>query len=454
LVSETSQLKLFLKRITSGSGTFHYQVTVTLGVNILLSAIGLITGPLAAHLLGPAGRGDLAAIQTWPTFFTALALCGIPEAVVYFSARFPRKAGQYMTAAVILTLLIAVPVIIVAYFLLPILLAAQSANVIHMARFYLVYVILEILLLIQINTLYGRGDFFVWNALRGIPSILWFVLLLVGFFIGQVSPGWLATTYLVALSILVIPWHLVIKRRLDPPLWPPEITQWKPFLQYGLPLVTAGVPLRLNLNMDQMLMAGLFSSETLGFYIIAVAWSGALTPIVQSIGKVLFPKTASEKSLTQQGIFLSRGVRLAFTLSIFCSIPIFFLTPLAIRLLFGADFSPAIPAAYILVGASIFLNLKTVLQEGARGIGAPYLVLWSECVGLIFTAILLLALLRPFGIIGAAVASLVAYFITSVFLSWQLSKKINVTLYRMLCPQKEDFESILNVLMISKLTKK
>ena len=47
----------------------------------------MLTGALAARLLGPDGRGQLAAIQMWPNFLAAIANLGLPEALVYFSAR-------------------------------------------------------------------------------------------------------------------------------------------------------------------------------------------------------------------------------------------------------------------------------------------------------------------------------------------------------------------------------
>src|SRR5438105_3237267 len=109
---------------------------VTFAVNACLALLGLVTGGLLARLLGPQGRGELAAIQTWPTNIASLAMLGLAEATVYFSAREPRQAGRHLSSAMALALLVSPPVGLVAYLLMPVLLNAQSAHVIQAARWY------------------------------------------------------------------------------------------------------------------------------------------------------------------------------------------------------------------------------------------------------------------------------------------------------------------------------
>jgi O-antigen/teichoic acid export membrane protein len=74
---------------------------ITATVNLVLAVLGMMSGVLAARLLGPHGRGELAAIQTWPGVIGTLAMLGMPEAIVYYSARDERGAGRYLGSAVI-----------------------------------------------------------------------------------------------------------------------------------------------------------------------------------------------------------------------------------------------------------------------------------------------------------------------------------------------------------------
>src|SRR5713101_7310699 len=80
------------------------RVSGTFLANIALYVLAAATGPLTARLLGPEGRGALAAIQLWPGAIAMFAMLGLPESIVYFSAREPNRAGQWLTTSVLLGL--------------------------------------------------------------------------------------------------------------------------------------------------------------------------------------------------------------------------------------------------------------------------------------------------------------------------------------------------------------
>ena len=53
---------------------FGSHLLLTAATNVILALLGLLTGILAARLLGPQGRGELAAIQAWPSFIATVAI--------------------------------------------------------------------------------------------------------------------------------------------------------------------------------------------------------------------------------------------------------------------------------------------------------------------------------------------------------------------------------------------
>jgi O-antigen/teichoic acid export membrane protein len=117
-------------------------------------------------------------------------------------------------------------------------------------------------------------------------------------------------------------------------------------------------------------------------------------------------------------------------------------TPWVLPFLFGAAFAAAIPAALIMVGASAIAAVNTVLEEGLRGLGRPMAVLWAELCGLAVTAVALLILLRPLGIVGAALASVCGYstvLVTLVIASRTLTHYAPMALLR---PGREEIEQI------------
>jgi O-antigen/teichoic acid export membrane protein len=96
----------------------------------------------------------------------------------------------------------------------------------------------------------------------------------------------------------------------------------------------------------------------------------------------------------------------------------------------------------VLVGAASIASVNMVVEEGLRGLGRPVLVLWAELCGLAVTMVALLFLLRPFGIMGAALASVLGYsavLITLVVASRTLTHLAPMAL---LCPGRAEIEQI------------
>src|SRR5687768_6054888 len=58
----------------------------TVTATAVILGCGLITGLLAARSLGPAGRGELAAITVWANVLLYAGTLGLPEAVAFFAA--------------------------------------------------------------------------------------------------------------------------------------------------------------------------------------------------------------------------------------------------------------------------------------------------------------------------------------------------------------------------------
>jgi O-antigen/teichoic acid export membrane protein len=416
---------------------FGGRVLLTMGTNVALSLLNLVTGILAARFLGVEGRGELAAIQTWPTFIAMMAMLGLPDALVYFVARETDTAGRYLGSAVVLALLSSLLFWAAGYLAMPILLAAQSVEVVTAARSYLLLIPLFALVAIPYHALRGLNDFAVWNGIRLTPSIGWLVVLAVAWLFGRAEPPFLASSYLTVLAILALPLTYIIVRRVPGPLRL-EIHRWRALLHYGIPSVVGTVPQVLNLRLDQMLMAALLPAKLLGLYVVAVAWSSAVNPLLSAVGTVLFPKVASQDGRDQQARAFAQGCRLGTLLSVCMASTLIVLTPWGVSILFGIEFTPAIPSAFILVVAGAIAGLNSVMEEGLRGLGYPASVMQAEFSGLVVTAISLLVLLSPLGILGAALASLFSYGTVTIFLATHARRLTGYSLSVLLFPTGRD----------------
>ena len=390
------------------SRAIRRDAAVTAATNICIAVMGFCTGIITARMLGPHGRGELAAIQTAPSFIASFAMIGMPETLVYFSAQKPGRAARYLGTATGLSLTACVPFVAIAFLAMPLLLHAQGTGIVAAARWYLLIAPIWALAGMMYHPLRGIGDFQAWNGLRLIVPVCALCVLGLALVFGRKTADFVAFGNLFASALICIPSAWIVHKRLAGP-YTPDSAQVGPMLRYGLPCVMTGLPQMLNLRLDQMLMAAFLPSRQLGLYVVAVAWSSAVSPLLTSIGTTLLPGVASADDHARASIRMSEGVRMTALLAIAVSVLVTVMAPFAIRLLYGVRFSGAIPAALILVPASGVLGINFSLQEGIRGFGSPYLVLRAELLGLAVTAVSLALMLRPFGIIGAAVASLLGY---------------------------------------------
>jgi O-antigen/teichoic acid export membrane protein len=405
--------------------------------NLILGVLGMCSGIFVARLLGPGGRGELAAIQTVPSFVGTLAMIGMPEAVVYYSARQPGKAGRYLGSGVALATLASVPFIICAYALMPSMLKAQQASVIQAARSYLWIGVLYATVGMLLHPLRGRSDFLSWNCLRLLVPVSWIGVLTVAWCLNIRTASFIADINLIATALLFFPFALVTLRRIPGPYWP-ELQQFGRMTAYGFPCMMTGLPQTLNFRMDQMLMGAFFAPRALGVYAVAVAWSGAVAPLLNAIGVVILPYVASADDRRHAVSRFIGAVRITSLLALGICTGVAMATPFAMRILFGTRYQDAIPSALVLVPASGLLGINLSLQEGMRGLGHPYAALQAEAIGLLVTAIGLATMLRPLGILGAAVASVVAYSAVTASMLGSAKRILGISALGILLPRSKD----------------
>ncbi|MCR4348026.1 MAG: oligosaccharide flippase family protein [Sulfuricaulis sp.] len=416
---------------------FTHDLAWTTAVNIAATLLGLLTGVMLARILGPEGRGALAAIQNPATILFGVGALGITTAAAYFSGRDPSLAGRLMTTALVALLLWSIPLVAIAYLMMPFLLDAQSASVIHYAQIYLLMIPIQFAAGAPLWVLQGLGKFKLWNILRFQAPVAWLAVIGLTWMLGMVTAGAISLFYL-AVMICVACVFVVLALRKVPPPHQPEVSHLPTLLRYGLPASLTAVPQQLNLRLDQLLMATFLSADTLGLYVVAVAWSGAFSPLLTSVSQVVFPRLAATHDQQVQAETLHRTLRLCVLSAAMLAVMLLALTPLVLPLLFGAAFMSAVPAALVLVVAASIASFNQVASDGLRGIGAPKLPMVAEFIGLGTTVVMLVLLLRRYELMGAAVASLASYLVTLATLVFLISRRTQVSPWKMVIPRRED----------------
>lgn len=409
---------------------------ITFATNLFAMVLGLATGALAARLLGPDGRGQLAAIQLWGLFLINIGAVGVPEALVYFSGRRRQDIGGLVASAWALLLPTSIFWIAAGYYALPRLLAQQDPEVVTYARIFLL--ILPLAYVSRgVVALQGIRDFVSWAIFRVHKPIIYAIILVVLGIRGLATPYSLTLALLVS-SVAGPPLALYLLWRRGIRLQRPSLAQMKSLLSYGFRSFLGSVPDDLNTRLDQLLIALWLSDTELGLYAVAVSWSLVLGPLVRAVGTVTFPYVAGTIDETRRVNLFASSVRTAVLLITILTTLLILLTPLAFPLIFGADFRPAVPVAIVLLVASNFYSLKLVLSNGIKGLGMPEATAYAEITSLILTVVLLVLFLPVFGIMGAAVISLLAYLTATIILILFVLHSHSLTLGALLVINRSD----------------
>jgi O-antigen/teichoic acid export membrane protein len=416
---------------------FGADSAITLGANLAIGLEGAVSGIMAARLLGPEGRGELAAIQTFSGFVAAIATMGMIEAVVYYCARDAQKAGSYMVSAATIALVASVPVLVIAYFLMPVVLAAQSYRVIRAARWYLLMAPVCALVSIPAHALRGRADFVAWNGVRVIPNFNWIVVLASASWFACRNACVLAIAYLAAQAAVFVPVSFIVAKRVPGP-FRAATSDWPGMIRYGFPCSLTNFPQIINLRLDQIVLSMLVPARQLGIYAVAVAWSGVATPLLNAVGAALLPIVAKQSDRPASTAWFAKGMRFASFLAAATCLLLIAVTPISVVTLFGINFQSSVPAALVLVSATSLLALNSVLEQGLLGLGQPYSVLGGELAGLFATVLALSLTVRRLGIMSGALSSLAGYLTVFVALVLRTSQLTRLPARDLLWPRRQE----------------
>ena len=434
-----------LKSISSKMNTqFGGQIFLTAGTAAFLNLIGMVTGIMLARLLGPVGRGEFAVIQLWGSFFATLALMGLSESVLYFSAQDPGNAKQYWISGSFFALVTGLPVLLIGYFVLPWLLQTQSQEIIGITRWYRagLFVLFSIGWM-PLMALQGLKRFPQWNALRTLPYLGWVSVLLMGFVLHGVTPRFLALGYLIANGLTVIV-TIVLTLPMVPGPRALNLRLWPSMARYGAPLMLARIPQSLvqKGRLSQLVVAAVLAPKALGLFAVAVAWANITAIVPNVIGQVLFPRVAATHGTEARILETARGIRLGVLLLVGLCTLLALAAPPAIPLLFGEAFRSAVPAAVLVVLAGGTSGVRMITGNALQGWGQPKEVLVAQLVGIAANVLLLVPLIR-FGIVGAAIAILIGEIIAVTLLLMRLSKLTQTPVSIFMIPTMSDIRSII-----------
>ena len=386
---------------------FRRDLGVTAFAQLGVFGINALTGLLAARLLGPQVRGQLAALTLWPGALIFLTHPGTDAALVFHVGKQRFRFSEVWTAGTVLSILQTLLVIPVGLFVVPLALRSYPAQVRHLAIIFLCSAPSIIFVSQLTSLLQGKLRLDAYNLVRTIAPAVYAVGLLALFFLHRPNLRDVVAFQIAgAVAAAGAGYAFLSRQQTFQFQW--NVEACKSLLSFGWRTQLSNVTSFANQRLDQLLLSLFVPPRQLGLYVVAVTVASALGFIPQAAGIVTYA-AGSNLNANDAGRIISRSFQACLVcLGLGCSL-LFVIVPWLIPFAFGRGFAGAVLACRILLPGTVAFGLSHILYDGARALGHPALPAHAEGCSLIVTLGCLYLLVPRFGFVGAALASTLAY---------------------------------------------
>lgn len=378
--------------------------------------LGLFVSAWVARYLGPVQYGELAYILAYLAFFQAVAVLGMDGIIVRDIAQDKTKAGEILGTAftlrfaagffcwliaivgmglsnswqgygVYITALAGVSLVFQAADTIDLWFQSQSQSrrtVIAKLSVYLISNGLKVLLILN-------------NA----PLLAFAVVISFEAFLAVV-----ALIYAYRKFSCKQPWCLFKDRA-------------KALLKESWPFILSGLSIMVYMRIDQIMIKEMLGVAELGVYAAVLPLAMLWTFIPMTLSVSLAPLVARAKKQSEQAYLsclsaIFRGF--AFLGWIIC-IPISIVSDHVVAILFGAEYVNGSQVLAIVVFTNLFISMGVAQSLWILNEGKSILSLYKTFIGAVVCLIANFILIPRVGITGAAISSVLAQFISSVFVN-------------------------------------
>ncbi|MDO8575430.1 MAG: flippase [bacterium] len=252
--------------------------------------------------------------------------------------------------------------------------------------------------------------------------------------INNYGTGWFILAYVLDSLLLAIGSIYVYKKYKEQILkWCFHLPTAKILLNNSWPIILAGFAGMIYLKIDQVMIRNILDNYQLGIYSAAVKLSEFWYFIPGVIAGSVFPAIINAKK-TSEGQYLSRLKKLNWLLiliALVIAIPVSLFSKQIINLIFGAKYILSAPSlsVYIWAGVAVFWGAGIAQYLIAENKTVKFFITTST--GALVNIILNFYMIPLLGIVGAAWASLISYFVVPLMLlSWKDTRGQIINLFK------------------------
>lgn len=413
-------------------------VSVSFVATGLIQVANIATGLLAARLLLPEGRGELAEIMLWAGLIVEFGIIGLSDALLYRAATGARSPQTLFAAAALITAVLSVA-LIAAGFLVEPLVITDSAHTLELALAYLVaFVPLYLAALFVASLFQGHLDIVTWNLLRGTVALGYLLFIGIAWWSGHATVEGFAVANLLGTAIALIVGFVLLARR-GWIGWRTDRETLRGLLVYGAKVHVGELLNSARQKIDQALVALWLPHAELGLYVVALTVANGPLILAQTLGNLAFPKISNQTELGGKTVVFGRYLRFTLAVTIACTVILLPLNPWLIPLLFGQPFDRAATVANIMLLGLPAAGAKILFMNALKAWDRSLVIGHAEAIGLAAAAASLVALLPSLGIVGAAWSLVVANVVAALVMAVSLQRSLGLPVLALFRPTADDW---------------
>jgi O-antigen/teichoic acid export membrane protein len=385
---------------------------------VIAVAMGVASSVVLARCLGVEGRGTYAMILLLQSTLSTFASAGILPSIVHTVAAKKWEQGQYTSLIIplfllcsLLLFLAGIPLIIFRNVLLP-------AITLQYVVFSIMLAVLTVLQTMLVAVIAGQQRFKLNASLNVLFSTTSVILITVFVWAANMKIVGAVLSQLITLSLSILLLAYFCNIRLMRPgrlaLGKQDMKRMLPVLSFGGKSHVANLATFLNYKADQFLINAYVGSAGLGLYSVAVGNSEKLHLLSSNIGGVLLSVSSSAPDNSRTSKTVADLASLVFYFMIFIGLLVGMFIQDAVLLLYGVAFADVSGLILLLLPGVICLSHAKILSNYISGSGRPGITSWISVSSLGVNITLNAFMIPLYGIVGAAVATVLTYFLIDI----------------------------------------
>ena len=432
-----NKLRRFFKSLKSSA--FVKNIQLFLGGRTFLAITVLLIGVITARLLTPENRGLYALFFTISGLLVTLLHVGISPANIYFLNNRKRDIGELLGntlvyiafASLLLFILFAIAVIYDF--------RGSFADLDPLQTWTMMWlVVLATLVEVSISGLiYGSNLYgFISRALILQATLLLLATLPIYFTADNLVYGLafrvFATCIFVTLFLKSFVAISVKKLKFSYPIL-------KAQLQFGSKNWVQNIIGFFNVRSYVLILGLIAAPDVVGFFSVAWLFVELVRFVPDTIATMILPSLTSYKTDQERTLLTVKSIKLICATTTLLAILLIFLLQHVIPIVFGADYSPSVIIAKILVAGSIFGVIYQVLTRYFTSIGKQIYSLIAAFIGLVIGSLCCVYLAPIYGGSGAAVSYLLSSVVTACISMYYFCSRSDTAFKEVIKFKKSDF---------------